>query len=297
MISSAPYRIFTDATLDLTPELLRQLPEITVIPMQVELYSKEDPETYLWESDKTVSSKAFYQMQRKGFLAKTSQISPYVYTNYFEPYLKEGIDILYLGFSSGLSGSFQSAVLASKELQETYPERNIFCVDTLCGSVGLGFLVWEAVMQQRNGLLLEELVYWAETHRYYVCHWFTVDTFEHLRRGGRVSPTAAALGTVLNIKPMLHINENGMLQVTEKPRGMRKALSAQLKRMELGWIPELSQRVIIGHADCEEDANRLKELVQKQFPDAEIYLSEIGPVIGAHTGPGMLALIYWGENR
>lgn len=297
MSSSIPYRIFTDATVDLTPELLQNLPEVSVIPMQIELSSADSQETYLWESGQTVSSKSFYHLQRKGFHAKTSQIPPHVYTAYFEPYLEQGLDIIYFSFSSGMSGSFQSAELSAKQLQEKYPRQTIRCVDTLCGSVGLGFLVWEAVLQQRNGLPVEELACWAETYRFYVCHWFTVDTFEHLRHGGRVSPAAATLGTVLNIKPMLHIDNTGKLQVAEKPRGLRKAMSAQLKRMEQGWIPELSQRVLIGHADCIEEAERLKQLVLKQFPDAEVYLSEIGPVIGAHTGPGMLALIYWGENR
>ena len=297
MTSSAPYRIFTDATLDLTPELLQLLPELTVIPMQVELYSKEEPETYLWESDKTVSSKAFYQMQRKGFYARTSQITPYAYTSQFEPFLKQGTDVIYFSFSSGMSGCFQAAQLCQKELSLKYPERRIICIDTLCGSVGLGFFVWEAILKQRDGLSIDELASWAENCRSCICHWFTVDTFEHLRHGGRVSPAAAALGTVLNIKPMLHIDATSRLQVAEKPRGSRKAMSAQLKRMAQGWMPEISRRVIIGHADCIEDAERLRELVLYQFPDADIYLSEIGPVIGAHTGPGMLALIYWGENR
>ena len=297
MTSSAPYRIFTDATVDLTPDLFQNLPEVSVIPMQVELFSKDRQETYLWESDKTVSSKSFYHLQRNGFHAKTSQITPYTYTKQFEPYLKQGLDIIYFSFSSGMSGSFQAAELCARQLRETYPERHIFCIDTLCGSVGLGFFVWEAVLHQRSGLTIEELALWAETHRSYVCHWFTVDTFEHLRHGGRVSPAAATLGTVLNIKPMLHIDETGKLQVAEKPRGSRKAMSAQLKCMETGWMPEISRRIIIGHADCLDEAERLKTLVLNQFPDADIYLSEIGPVIGAHTGPGMLALIYWGTNR
>ena len=209
----------------------------------------------------------------------------------------QGMDVLYLGFSSGMSGCMQSAGITAEELKEKYPERKIICIDTLCASVGEGFLVLEAAARQAEGMEIEELALWVRENRLKVCHWFTVDTFDHLKHGGRVGAASAAVGTMLGIKPMLHVDGEGKLAVMEKPRGQRKAMDAQIKRMDAGWKPGLGQRVIIGHGDDLDKAKLLQEEVAKKFPDAQIQLAYIGPVIGAHTGPGMLALIYWGDNR
>ena len=209
----------------------------------------------------------------------------------------QGMDVLYLGFSSGMSGCMQSAGITAEELKEKYPERKIICIDTLCASVGEGFLVQEAAARQAEGMEIEELAQWVRENRLKVCHWFTVDTFDHLKHGGRVGAASAAVGTMLGIKPMLHVDGEGKLAVMEKPRGQRKAMDAQLKRMEAGWQPGLGRRVIIGHGDDLDKAKLLQEEVIRKFPNAQIQLAYIGPVIGAHTGPGMLALIYWGDNR
>ena len=287
------YRIFTDATSDLTLEQLRGLPKVEVIPMQVEI----NGEQYTYGPYGNLPVAVFYELQRQGHFASTSQINPQTYHFYFNRALMQGMDVLYLGFSSGMSGCMQSAGITAEELKEKYPERKIICIDTLCASVGEGFLVQEAAARQAEGMEIEELAQWVRENRLKVCHWFTVDTFDHLKHGGRVGAASAAVGTMLGIKPMLHVDGEGKLAVMEKPRGQRKAMDAQIKRMDAGWKPGLGQRVIIGHGDDLDKAKLLQEEVAKKFPDAQIQLAYIGPVIGAHTGPGMLALIYWGDNR
>lgn len=196
-----------------------------------------------------------------------------------------------------MSGMYQVTNLCAEELRVQYPERKIICIDTLCGSVGEGFLVREAARLQAGGMTVEELAQWVEPNKLRVCHWFTVDTFDHLKHGGRVGAASAAMGTLLQIKPLLHIDVAGRLKVVEKPRGNTKAMAAQLSKMEESWDCTMGKLVVIGHADCPERAAELKEQVKTRFPDADIHIADIGPIIGAHTGPGMLALIFWGYVR
>ncbi|MFR2189098.1 MAG: DegV family protein [Blautia sp.] len=287
------YQLYTDATADFCPEMAAPYAQIRVIPM--ELTVGEEAHTYGPGGDLTV--KAFYEELRNGKYASTSQINPAIYEEAFRKTLEEGKDILYLCFSSGLSSTYQSAQIAVRDLEEDFPERKIICIDTLCGSVGEGFLVREAARLQSGGYSMENLADWVTAHRLDICHWFTVDMFDHLRHGGRVSAAAAAIGTVLQIKPMLHDSNDGKLELVEKPRGQKKAMALQLDYMKKGWNPAISPLVLIGHGDCPEKAELLKAMVQKEFPTAEIYTTPIGPIIGSHTGPGMLALIYWGTNR
>ena len=287
------YQIFTDATADMSSAMLAGLPHIEIIPMQVLVGDTE----YLYGPKGNLSINEFYEMLKEGKYASTSQISPMVYKEAFEPYLKKGQDILYLAFSSGMSGTINSARLSARELQEEYPDRKIYCIDSLCASVGEGLLVREVVKKQMEGMPLEELVKWIEENRLNVCHWFTVDTFQHLLHGGRVSAVSAAAGTVLNIKPLLYVDEEGKLKVMGKPRGSKLALTAKLQHMEQGWQPEIGKLVVIGHADCPEVGEQLSKEVKEKFPEAEVFVANIGPIIGAHTGPGMSALIYWGSNR
>lgn len=287
------YRIFTDATADCGLESPAGGPGVEVIPMQLEM----DGQNYLYGPGGTISVQEFYARQRGGSYASTSQITPHEYFRQFEPVLRAGEDLLYLCFSSGMSGTFQTARLCVEELQEKYPERKILCIDTLCASVGEGLLVREAALRREEGYTLEQLAEWVTNRRLNVCHWFTVDVFDHLRRGGRVGTAAAIFGTALQIKPLLHLDEAGKLAVMEKPRGRRQAILAQMTRMEEGWQPALGKTVLIGHGDCPEGARMLEEAVHRQYPDAEILTAPIGPIIGAHTGPGMLALTYWGTGR
>lgn len=289
----APYQIFTDATADCSPQWYKSLPPVGIVPMRVEIGGQE----YLYGPDGTISVQRFYDLQKAGNYASTSQITPTQYFQSFEPALKAGNDVLYLCFSSGMSGTFQSAQVCVEELREEYPDRNIVCLDTLCASVGEGFLVCEAARRQAEGYTLEELSRWVTLHRLEVCHWFTVDVFDHLRRGGRVPAGTAVFGTALQIKPLLHVNQDGELAVVEKPRGRKQAIKAQLAKMEQSWLPEMGKTVVVGHGACPDGARVFQDAVQDRFPEATVLTADIGPIIGAHTGPGMLALTYWGNAR
>lgn len=287
------YRIITDATADLNEELLAGLPEVRIIPMHVEVGGKE----YLFGPGGNITNEAFYGFLRAGEYATTSQINPEVYREHFEAILKEGMDVLYLCFSSGLSGTIQSALLAMESLKEEYPQRTLLCLDTLCAAVGEGLFVMEAARRQAMGMDIHELYTWLEAHRMNLCHWVTVDTFDHLKHGGRVSSASAAMGTLLGIKPLIHVDENGKLVAMGKPRGQKKALQALLSSMEQGWMPELSRQVIIGHGDSPEVAAELRQMVSQRFPEAEIFVAPIGPIIGAHTGPGVMTVFFWGNHH
>ena len=287
------YKLFSDVTADVSEELMHGMPEVELVPMQVELGG----ENYIYGPGGDLTVEHFYAEQRAGKFASTSQINPMVYRECFEKTLKAGEDILYLCFSSGLSSTLQSANLCAQELREEYPERKLIVVDTLCAAVGEAMLVREAARKQQEGLTIEELAAWVEENRLKICHWFTVDSFDHLKHGGRVSAAAAAVGTMLQIKPLLHVDEEGKLRVAEKPRGRKQAIRTQVAHMRECWTPEMGTLVVIGHGDCPDDVEQLRQAVLKEFPDADIRVAYIGPVIGAHTGPGMLALIYWGTNR
>ena len=287
------YRIFTDAASDLGVSMMEGLPPVTVIPMGVNI--GDEVHTFGPSGDLSISR--FYALQRTGSFASTSQPSPEDCAQAFEKALAGGYDVLYLGLSSGISGTVNAARLAADEVRDRYPLRRIVCIDTLCASVGEGFLVREAARRQAGGMSLDELANWVEENKLKVCHWFTVDTFEHLKHGGRVGAVSAAVGGVLNIKPLLHVTQEGVLSVAKKPRGSKQAMRAQLEQMKHGWTPDLGKLVVIGHADNPIGAITLRDQVQEQFPDADIHTADIGAVIGAHVGPGMLALIYWGTTR
>lgn len=287
------YQIFTDATADLTEELLRGLPHIEIIPMQVQVAEQE----FTYGPGGSITPDQFYAFQKNGAFATTSQINPDTYRKHFEPALKQEKDILYICFSSGLSGTIQSARIAIEDLREAYPQRRILCFDTMAAACGEGMLVLEAARKQAQGMDLPELYTWLEAHYLNMCHWVIVDTFDHLKHGGRVSSTTAAVGTLLNIKPLIHVDENGRLVNVGKPRGRKKALEALLAAMEKGWEPEISNQVIIAHGDYPDAAEELKNMVSDKFPTADIQIARVGPVIGAHTGPGLVVIFFWGNNR
>ena len=283
------YQIFTDATSDLQEDL----ESVKVIPMNVEIGDKE----YVYGPQGNISCKEFYGLQKEGHYASTSQINVLEYEKYFEEALKEGKDVLYISFSSGMSGTYQTACLCKNELQESYPDQRIICIDSLCAAVGEGLLVEEVDKKKREGLSMDELVDWIEDNKMNLCHWFTVDNFDRLKHGGRVSAVAATLGNTLNIKPLLRVDEEGKLRVVKKIRGRHKAMAAQVECIAKTWSPEISKSVVIGHGDDLKAAEELKEYVENKLPDAEIYISDIGPIIGAHTGPGVMVLAFWGTSR
>ena len=283
------YQIFTDATSDLQEDL----ESVKVIPMNVEIGDKE----YVYGPQGNISCKEFYGLQKEGYYASTSQINVLEYEKYFEEALKEGKDVLYISFSSGMSGTYQTACLCKNELQESYPDQRIICIDSLCAAVGEGLLVEEVDKKKREGLSMDELVDWIEDNKMNLCHWFTVDNFDHLKHGGRVSAVAETLGNTLNIKPLLRVDEEGKLRVVKKIRGRHKAMAAQVECIAKTWSPEISKSFVIGHGDYLKAAEELKEYVENKLPDAEIYISDIGPIIGAHTGPGVMVLAFWGTSR
>ena len=287
------YRIFADATADLSDSFMAGLPQVEIIPMQVEVSDK----TYTYGPGGNLSNSEFYRLLRAGNYATTSQINPSTYIEHFEPVLKNGEDILYICFSSGMSSTYESAQLAARELANLYPERRILCIDSKGATQGEALLIREAVRLQTHGAALEEVSQWLMDRRMKVCYGVTVDTFDHLKHGGRVSSTAAAMGTMLQIKPMLHLDEDGKLEVIGKCRGRKNAYADLVERMADHWAPALGKSVLIVHGDCPKYADDLKERVAARFPDAEIEIGELGPVIGAHTGPGLLTLIFWGNVR
>ena len=287
------YQIITDATADMVPEMLVGLPEVQVIPMGVTLGEK----AYTYGPGGDITVEEFYAAQRDGKFATTSQINPTVYLEYFEACLQKGEDVLYLCLTSGVSGTFQTASLCAAELQEKYPEGKVICIDSLCASVGEGFLVREAARKQKEGLTLDELVQWVNDHRQKVCHWFTVDDLNFLKRGGRVSAATALVGTMLSIKPVMHTDNEGRLTMVGKARGRKASLKALLDAIERLAIEPEKQTMFICHADCEEEAKQVAAEIQRRFGTTDIRIHYIGPVIGSHTGPNTMGLFFVGTER
>lgn len=287
------YQIVTDATCDLTPPLLAGLPPLTVVPMPVNI----DGVPHFFGPGGDLEVDSFYGILRNGSFGSTSMINPATYMEIFEPILQRGEDLVYLCFSSGLSGTYQGALLCMEELREKYPQRTLCYVDTLSASIGEGQLILNALRQQQSGLSLEDLVEWVEAYRLRLCHLFMVDTFEHLRRGGRVSAAVAVAGTALQIKPMLFVNDKGLLEVSDKPRGRKRATQRLLDQFASLYDPQVDGTVFVGHGDCLEEAQALKEAVLSLHPETTVHISPVGPVIGSHTGPGILALTFFGKTR
>ena len=198
---------------------------------------------------------------------------------------------------AGLSTTYQSAVIAADELSQQYPDRKIKVVDTLCASLGQGLLVYYACKKRDEGLTLEELAEWCEKRKYNLCHWFTVDDLMYLKRGGRVSAATALVGTMLQIKPVLHIDNAGHLINISKTRGRNASIAALAKKMGELALPGENDTVFICHGDCIEDAKYLEKLVKEQYGVKNVLIYYVGAVIGSHSGPGTLALFFLGEHR
>lgn len=241
----------------------------------------------------------FYESMRNGALPTTAQVNPESARNLMEPYLKEGRDILHIAFSSGLSGSYNSTRIAAEELMEEYPERSIIVVDSLCASLGQGLLVYLAQQKKEAGEDMERVAAWAEENKRHIVHMFTVDDLDHLYRGGRVSRTTAVLGGMLNIKPVMHVDDEGKLVATGKVRGRKKAILELVKAMEekIGSYKESCDTIFISHGDCEEEARFLESKVKEKYPVNTVMINYVGATIGAHSGPGTLALFFVGDVR
>lgn len=287
------YVIITDSTTDLTQELINEL-DITVIPMEFNI----DGKGYLNYSDeRDISYKEFYDFLRNGKNSTTSLINTTTFTELFEPILEDGKDILYIAFSSGLSGTYNSSCIAAQMLSEKYTDSKIYTVDSLSASMGEGLLVYHAVNKKKEGMNIDELKDWVENNKLNLCHWFTVDDLHHLKRGGRLSSAAAIVGTMLNIKPVLNVDNEGHLIPVEKVRGRKLSITAMLKMMEKTAINPEEQTIFISHGDCLEEAEFLANLVKEKLNVKDIKMNYIGPVIGSHSGPGTIALFFLGTER
>ena len=283
------YQIITDSCCDFTEAQYNQW-NVVSVPLTV-TYNDENHENFSDEA----AVKAFYDELRNGVMASTAAVNPDGWASAMEPALKEGKDVLVLAFSSGLSTTYQSAVIAGNELKETYPDRKIIVIDTLCAALGQGLLVWHASQKQAAGMEIDEVAAWVEANKLNICHWVTVDDLSHLKRGGRISATTAIVGTMLNIKPIIYIDNEGHLINTAKVRGRKTAIDFLAKKF--GETGTDMETVFIGHGDCAEDAAALEAILKEKHGVKNVITGFVGPVIGAHTGPGVLVVFFMGSTR
>ena len=287
------YVILTDSSADLTAELAAEL-GVEVIPLS---FTMEDKTYFNYPDNRDIDPADFYARLRGGAMATTAAVNVADYTEAMEPILKEGKDVLVLAFSSGLSATCHSAQIAAGELMEQYPDRKVYVVDTLCASLGQGLLVWYAANLKKQGKTMEEVRDWTEEHKLNLCHWFTVDDLHFLKRGGRISAATAVLGTMLSIKPVMHVDNEGHLIKVGTARGRNASLKALVDHMEQTVLDLKGQSIFISHGDCLADAQKVADDIRARFGVEDIVINYVGPVIGAHSGPGTIALFFLGEAR
>ncbi|MEE1085950.1 MAG: DegV family protein [Schaedlerella sp.] len=287
------YVITINSTADMPLKWLEER-DIKVAPLKYTI----DNETYV--DMHGLSSEEFFGKLRDGMMAVTTQVNPDGAREMMEPILKEGKDILHLGFSSALSGTYNSMRLAAEELREEYPEAKIIVIDTLCACMGEGILLYHALKKKDEGMTINELAQWVEENKLHVIHNITVDDLEHLHRGGRLSKASAVLGSIVKIKPIIVVDDEGKLGVVAKERGRKKAMNTivdMAAEQAKGWEEMNKEMVMITHGDCLEEAEALAEIVRKKMDVENVLINNIGTVIGAHTGPGVLAVFCMGEKR
>lgn len=284
------YVITVNSTVDVPKKWLEER-SVPVVPLKYTI----DGETYT--DMEGLSAKEFFAKLREGKMSSTSQVNPEEAVNLLEPYVRDGKDILHLGFSSGLSGTFNSMRIAGEMLEEKYPGARVIVIDTLCACLGEAILLHHALKQKEKGMTIDELAQWVEDNKLHVCHNVTVDDLNHLHRGGRISKTTAVLGTLVQIKPIIHMDNNGKLQVIGKERGRKKSLNKIVDmavEQSKDWDNDI---VMITHGDCIEDAEYVAKLVRERMGIDNILINNIGTVIGSHTGPGVVAVFCMGNKR
>ena len=284
------YRIITDNCCDFPADMYAEL-NLSVVPLVVRFQGKEVSQY----SEKWL--KKMYDGMRSGDVATTSAVNPQGWEEAIEPVLAAGEDALVLTFSSGLSTTHQSAVIAATELSDKYPDRKIRVIDTLCASLGQGLLVWYACQKRDEGMGFEELADWCEQNKMNLCHWFTVDDLMFLKRGGRVSAATALVGTMLQIKPVLHVDDEGHLINVAKARGRKASLEALAKKVGETGLPGANDTVFISHGDCMEDVKVLEGILKEKYGVKNVFTYYVGAVIGSHAGPGTVALVFLGNKR
>lgn len=287
------FAIITDSSADLSQALVEEL-DVTVLSLHYTIQGVERPNL---PDHSEMAPHELYELLRKGEQGKTSAVNTHDYVEVLIPMLEAGQDILILAFSSGLSTTYQSSAIAVEELREQYPERKIYTVDTLAASLGQGLLVWYAAKLRTEGKSIEEVRNWVEGNKLHLAHWFTVDDLHHLKRGGRISTATALVGTMLAIKPVLHVDDEGHLISMSKARGRAAALKALVDQMEQDAIDPANQTVFISHGDSEADARKVAEMVEQRLGAKVEVIDYVGPVIGCHAGPGVIALFYLGRKR
>ena len=284
------YRIITDNCCDFPSSMYEEL-NLGVVPLVVRFQNKE----VCQYSEKWL--KKLYAGMRDGEVATTAAANPQDWAEAMENALAAGEDALVLTFSSGLSTTYQSAVIAASELQEKYPDRKIRVIDTLCASLGQGLLVWYACQKRDAGMSFEELADWCENNKQNLCMWFTVDDLMFLKRGGRISAATALVGTMLQIKPVLHVDDEGHLINVSKARGRKAAIEALAKKVGETGLPGENDTVFISHGDCQEDVDTLSKILKEKYGVKNVFSYYVGAVIGSHAGPGTLALFFLGNKR
>lgn len=284
------YVITVNSTVDLPKEWLEER-NVPVVPLRYTM----DGQTY--EDMNGLTAKKFFDKLREGKMSVTSQVNPEEAKEALEPFVKAGKDVLHLAFSSGLSGTCNSMKIAGEELQEEYPEAKVIVIDTLCACLGEGLLLYKALQQKAAGKTIQETADWVEENKLHICHDVTVDDLNHLHRGGRISKATAVVGTMVKIKPIIHMDDNGKLQVIGKERGRKKSLNKIVDmavEQSKGWDNDI---IMITHGDCIEDAEYVAGLVREKMGIDNILINNIGTVIGSHTGPGVVAVFCMGNKR
>lgn len=281
------YVLITDSASDLPSEIAESL-EVEILPMK---YMVNDTPCV----DKDFDMENFYNLLRGKALSLTSQTNVEEFSNYFSGYLESGKDILYVGFPLSLSGMNNSARIAARELSEKYPERKIIVIDSVSASIGQGLLVYYAALKKKNGATIDEVADFVNDNKLKFCHWFTVDDLYFLKRGGRISQATAVVGSILNVKPLLSMNDEGKLYVFDKIRGKKKVLDLMSSKIEN--LNSDYKKVFVGHADCLDDAKYVAERISAENPSLDVTITHLGPIIGTHTGPGTVALAFVGNSR
>lgn len=287
------FEIITDTGANLPEEII----EKNGIHMLSLSFFVDGEEYYSYEKGKKTDLSAFYGMMREKKHITTSLVNTEQAMKVLSAVLKEGKDVLYIGFSSGLSGTFQAVRIAAEDLKELYPDRKICVVDSLAAALGQGLLVNFAIQMREEGKSLEEVEQWLLENRLKLCHWFTVDDLFFLKRGGRISATTAVVGTALSIKPILHVDNEGHLINMEKARGRKKSLDALVKHFDDTAIEPGKTPVFISHGDCLEDAQYVANKLKEKYQISDLIIHVLDPVIGSHAGPGTVALFFYGEYR
>ena len=286
------YVILTESSCDLSPELVAEA-DVEVLPLSFTIDGKNYPH---YPDARAYPIADFYQRMREGAVAVTAAANVVELTEGMEQHLRQGRDVLFLCFSSGLSSTRDACAIAAEDLRERVKDRKIYTVDTLAASGGQGLLVLLAGRKRKAGASIEEVRDFAEQTKLHVGHWFTVDDLVYLKRGGRVSSAAAVVGTMLNIKPVLHVDNEGHLIPMEKVRGRKAAIQALFRHMQETALPD-QETVLINHADCLPEAQALAERIREEFHPKEVLIADLGPIIGAHTGPGLVTLFFLAEHR